>query len=129
MGRGSGENAIFAAFEEVSTRGARALDAVSPVELDDAEVTTLRMTFRLMLGDPEARGFSVAQIAAQALPDGSPDEQAEYFDVIVDTAETLVEKGLAEADQSGEEPVWKLTAAGMQAESRFLSADFLGSRA
>ena len=128
MGRGSGEDAIFAAFEEVSTRGGRALDAVS-LELDDAEITTLRLTFRLMLGEPEAEGFSVAQIAAQALPDGSPDEQAEYFDVIADTAETLVEKGLAEADQSGDEPIWKLTTAGMQVESQLLSADFSGSRA
>src|SRR5947208_14612506 len=98
MGRGSGSDAIHAAFEQINSRSIEntALGQVLPVELDDAETTTLRVIFRLMLSAPEAPGFTAADIAEAAIPDKDSAEQAEYFPLIAETASSLVEKGLAE---------------------------------
>jgi hypothetical protein len=128
MGRGSGADAVFAAFDEFNTRSVdkTAVGAVLPVELADEEATTLRMLLYLMLRDKEGRGFDAAEIAATALPDDSPEERAEYLPVIAETSESLVEKGLAEKTSSDPaDPSWKLTAAGIQYERGPFLADLL----
>jgi hypothetical protein len=122
MARGSGSQAIYSAFEQINSRSIEntALGQVLPVELDDAETTTLRVIFRLMLNAPEASGFDGADIAAAALPEESPAEQSEYLPLIAETSRSLIDKGLAE-EVGGER--WKLTTAGLQVESGLLQSD------
>jgi hypothetical protein len=122
MARGSGRQAIHAAFEQINSRSIEntALGQVLPVELDDAETTTLRVIFGLMLGAPEASGFAAADIAAAALPEEGTAEQSEYLPLIAETAHSLVSKGLAEETPDER---WKLTTAGLQVEGGLLQSD------
>ena len=108
MGRGSGADAIFAAFEEVNSRDGNltgtALEKVLPLELEQDEEVILRSLFDCSMADPEAPGF---------LPQPGANEEA---------ADALVEKGLAEKNEEG----WKLNKAGFQLMGQYLSIDFFG---
>jgi hypothetical protein len=117
MGRGSGADANLAASEEVNTRNAD--EPISDAEIaalpEDKEKTTLRVLVELGAGDPEAEGFGIAEIAATGLPELSPKEREGFFRVIAETADSLVEKGLAEEASPTDDPMeirWKITDAG-----------------
>jgi hypothetical protein len=110
MGRGSGADAI-----SVAPTREPVPPAVNYSPLSDKEDTTLRVLFNLDHAKPEALGFSLAEIAEAGLPEFSPKDREGAYRLIAETADSLVEKGLAECSSTtdpADSVQWKINAQG-----------------
>jgi hypothetical protein len=104
MGRGSGADTVSMA----STR--KPVSAITNSRVSEKEETTLGVLANLEREKPgEAIGFGLRDIAEAGLPEMSPKEREGYYRVIAQTADSLVEKGLAECniDEQAEDFQWE----------------------
>jgi hypothetical protein len=79
-----------------STR--KPVSAITEARVSEQEETTLSVLFNLGNKKPEALGFGLAEIAEAGLPGFSPKDREGAYRLIAETADSLVDKGLAESN-------------------------------
>jgi hypothetical protein len=125
MGRGSGT-------DEISVAPSRKPASNTSEFLGSAaEENTLKVLFGLDMTKPEASGFSLAEIAEAGFPDEfSLEEREGAYRLIAETADSLVERGLAECSSTtdpADSVRWTITAQGREGAALILMISALSA--